>query len=41
MGVDAVVIGSVLCVIGASVIVGYCVYRAGQLIKEDAERHSK
>ncbi len=41
MGVDAVVIGSVLCVIGASIIVGYCVIKATQLIREDAERHSK
>ncbi len=34
MGVDAVVIGSVLCVVGATAIVVYCCVKAVKLINE-------
>ena len=34
MGVDAVVIGSVLCVIGATLIVAYCCVKGVKLINE-------
>ncbi|WP_255395926.1 hypothetical protein [Motiliproteus sp. MSK22-1] len=41
MTADAVLIGSVLSVLGAVVVFGYFVFRGIQHINEDSERHNK
>jgi hypothetical protein len=38
---DAVVIGSILSVVGAIVIVVFLGYKVSKLIAQDAERHRK
>ncbi|MDX1592986.1 MAG: hypothetical protein R3298_01975 [Gammaproteobacteria bacterium] len=36
---DAVVIGSILAVVGAVAVIAYLGYKVGKLIDRDAERH--